>query len=256
MEAVSATLRERRWLWRAVGLVALTVFLREFTGLTRVGLALVLGVFVAAGAFERAVDAAVVSERVAGVARAVVPLVVAGYLVVGGAGDFQSATLVATVGLQHAVETVRTGLKGDTDDEQAPDTPTTRRVRAALDRRPRTRRELWDAVDAEADAVDDALDRLHEVGAVERAGSEFRIATDEQRGLRDRLWALVPGRDVDRTVDDESAPDYDAQPSPVEARTGPTEWGHAGREVGSDHGARADEESREQAHERRPETTN
>lgn len=55
------------------------------------------------------------------------------------------------------------------------DDPVAGEVRTTLADGPRTRRELWDAVDAEADAVDDALTDLRERGVVAQAGSEFRL---------------------------------------------------------------------------------
>jgi len=56
-----------------------------------------------------------------------------------------------------------------------PATPAVDSVRTALADRPQTRRELWDTIDADADAIDEALDALQEDGAVTKAGSEFRL---------------------------------------------------------------------------------
>ncbi|MDS0259413.1 hypothetical protein NDI56_08415 [Haloarcula sp. S1CR25-12] len=54
-------------------------------------------------------------------------------------------------------------------------TPAAEAVRTALAERPRTRRELWDAVDVDADAVDEALETLQDGGIVTKAGSEYRL---------------------------------------------------------------------------------
>lgn len=51
--------------------------------------------------------------------------------------------------------------------------PVAEEVLAALSHRPHTRRELWEAVDTDADTIDDALATLQERGTVTRAGSEF-----------------------------------------------------------------------------------
>jgi hypothetical protein len=55
------------------------------------------------------------------------------------------------------------------------DDPVAGEVRTTLSDGPRTRRELREAVDAEAEAVDDALTDLRERGVVTQAGSEFRL---------------------------------------------------------------------------------
>jgi hypothetical protein len=55
------------------------------------------------------------------------------------------------------------------------DDPVAGEVLAALSDRPHTRRELWEAVDSDADTIDDALATLQECGTVTRAGSEFSV---------------------------------------------------------------------------------
>ena len=61
------------------------------------------------------------------------------------------------------------------DGDPQPKHPVREGVLAALDDRPHTRRELWEAVDAEADAIDEALATLQEEGTITRVGSEFRV---------------------------------------------------------------------------------
>jgi hypothetical protein len=57
-----------------------------------------------------------------------------------------------------------------------------RRVHETLDERPRTRRELFDALDADDEDVEAAVDRLVDRGVVERTGSEYRVTDDESGG--------------------------------------------------------------------------
>jgi len=96
--------------------------------------------------------------------------------------------------LLDAVQTVR--HEGLTEDE-----PTGREVyrdyvgrqiHETLDERPHTRRELFDALEADDHTVETALDRLRERRVVVQEGSEFRLdgATDD-RGLAGARNALV-----------------------------------------------------------------
>ncbi|WP_134671400.1 MFS transporter [Halorussus marinus] len=55
----------------------------------------------------------------------------------------------------------------------------TRRVHETLDERPRTRRELSEALDADERDIDRALDALGERGVLERTGSELRIVSTD-----------------------------------------------------------------------------
>ncbi|PSP46299.1 MFS transporter [Halobacteriales archaeon QH_1_68_42] len=62
-----------------------------------------------------------------------------------------------------------------------------RRVEESLEARPRTRRELFDAQDADDETVEAALARLQERGVVEQEGSEFRLREDEDAGALARV---------------------------------------------------------------------
>jgi len=55
--------------------------------------------------------------------------------------------------------------------------PVREAVLTALADRPHTRRELWEAVEGDADAIDEALATLRADGRISRAGSEFRLAS-------------------------------------------------------------------------------
>lgn len=104
-----------------------------------------------------------------------------------------------------AVQTARhLGATRDTPDGRAVYREHVRhRVREALAERPRTRRELLEALDADADHVTTAVQTLRDRGVVARSGSELRLATesrDEGRldRLRDRLVAV--GRRLARPI--------------------------------------------------------
>lgn len=102
-----------------------------------------------------------------------------------------------------------------------------RRVHETLDERPRTRRELHDALDADAADVDAAVADLRERGVVVEKGSELRLdETDESTGERiaNRLAGLA--RRIARPVALEFRESDDE--SPARERAGPTETvGHA-----------------------------
>jgi len=56
----------------------------------------------------------------------------------------------------------------------------TRRVHETLDERPRTRRELSEALDADGRDVDRAIEALRERGLLERTGSELRVSSPDR----------------------------------------------------------------------------
>lgn len=96
-----------------------------------------------------------------------------------------------------------------------------RRVHETLEERPRTRRELRDALDADAEAVDAAVADLRERGVVVEKGSELRLdETDESAGERvaNRLAGLA--RRIARPVALEFRESDDE--SPARERAGPT----------------------------------
>lgn len=68
-----------------------------------------------------------------------------------------------------------------------------RQIHETLDERPRTRRELGDLLDAEADAIDAALGKLLARGVVVRAGSELRVRPPDDRSFPERARDRVVG---------------------------------------------------------------
>lgn len=89
--------------------------------------------------------------------------------------------------LSDAVQALRHG--GLTDGDDPPDGEevyhryVVRRVHETLDDRPRTRRELSEALDSDDEDVDRALDTLEERDLLDRAGSELRIASSDPSRL-------------------------------------------------------------------------
>ena len=89
--------------------------------------------------------------------------------------------------LLDAVQTLRhDGLAADDDardGEAVYRTYVARRIHETLAERPRTRRELAEALDADDADVDRALDALRERGVLEREGSELRVSSTEKGPL-------------------------------------------------------------------------
>lgn len=76
-----------------------------------------------------------------------------------------------------------------------------RRIHETLDAGPRTRRELFDALDADDATIESALDRLQERGVVVRDGSEFRLdSTETERLGRIRSALAGFGRRIARPM--------------------------------------------------------
>lgn len=120
---------------------------------------------------------------------AVVTLVSGGALLAFGDGEAWLPVGVLLVGawlLLDGVQTLRhDGLAADDarDGEAVYREYVVRRVYQTLDERARTRRELSEALDADDEDVDRALDALWERGLLDRAGSELRLASSERSGL-------------------------------------------------------------------------
>ena len=95
--------------------------------------------------------------------------------------------VVAAWILVDAVQTLRhDGLAPDDDardGEAVYRTYVERRVHETLSDRPRTRRELSEALDAADEDVDRALDALRERGVLDREGSELRVSSTEKGTL-------------------------------------------------------------------------
>lgn len=96
--------------------------------------------------------------------------------------------------LVDAVQTLRhDGLAADgdaRDGEAVYRSYVERRVHETLTERPRTRRELFEALDADDQDIERALDALRERGVLDREGSELRISSSEKGRLaaaRERL---------------------------------------------------------------------
>lgn len=129
-----------------------------------------------------------------------------------------------------------------------------RRVEESLEARPRTRRELFDTLDADDETVEAALARLQERGVVEQEGSEFRLREDEDAGALARVRGGVVGlaRRIARPVTLElgSAGDEDGDRSLSPRSEPPRESPRRtdARESDTD-GEREDEGDRERARE-------
>ena len=108
-----------------------------------------------------------------------------------------------------------------------------RRVHETLEDGPHTRRELFDALAADDETVEAALERLRERGVVVREGSEFRLDSGEKSRLdrvRDRLAGL--GRRIARPVTLELGPEDESgeRGGSTPPRDGPVESGSNRRE--------------------------
>lgn len=154
--------------------------------------------------------------------------------VADGSGRFPVAFLVVGVWfLLDAVQTIR-HEGAIVDDEQRDGWDVyhdyvARRVHEALEERPMTRRELDEALEADEDAIDAALDRLGERDVVVRAGSEFRVAKADPDGWagRTRYWSHRTIRRIARPLLLEFENDGGGRDPP--AASGPADPGTASR---------------------------
>lgn len=126
-------------------------------------------------------------------------------LAFGGGPGWFSVTLLVAGGwfLLDAVQTARhEGLtEDDPDGREVYRNYVARRTHETLAERPHTRRELCDALDADDETVEAALDRLRERDVVEQTGSEFRVRSSETGRLgRGRRMLADLGRRVARPV--------------------------------------------------------
>ena len=132
-----------------------------------------------------------------------------------------------------------------------------RRIHETLDERPHTRRELFDALEADDETVESALERLQERGLVVQEGSEFRLDDSDEddgtvAGIRAGLVGLARRIARPVTLELESRDD---EPGDSTSRRGVGT--HAGtnrpeRDTETDHERDADT-GREWDHEREPE---
>ncbi|QLH81040.1 hypothetical protein [Halosimplex pelagicum] len=201
---IRAALREEFDYWWVFAVVSAVTLLAGTLDATAAELAVVLGAFHAEKGFDAVEAAGETSRRVAKASTALVAAVGTGALLVLGSGPSLVAMLLLAC-LACAAQAAKASLVGAEPDGDRPADgaraadPADRAVLAALDERPRTRRELREAVDedpvdAGSDAIDAALDRLRDRGAVERAGSEYRVAPEPDPGFVERLRSLVSGR--------------------------------------------------------------
>lgn len=179
----------------------MAVVVVAFAGLleaTAVELAVVLAALHAGRVLAAVETADMAGETATEAGAALVSAAGAGVLLALGS-EPSVVLILATASLQDVFRAAKAALVGRETDgdptEEESRRPTDRAVLAALEDGPRIRRELWEAVDADARAIDEALDRLRAERAVERAGSEYRIAPDAEPGLSERLRSLVPGRE-------------------------------------------------------------
>ncbi|WP_415380266.1 MFS transporter [Halosimplex sp. TS25] len=90
-----------------------------------------------------------------------------------------------------------------------------RQVHETVEERPHTRRELYETLEADDDAVDAAVERLESRGVVVREGSSIRAVESEKRGVVGRVRERVDGfvRRLARPLTLElSKPDDDESP--------------------------------------------
>ncbi|WP_436929330.1 hypothetical protein [Halosimplex halobium] len=193
---------DRWWVIAAVGIVVVFAGVLEAT-------AAELAVVLAALHAEKG---ATVAEA-AGVAREWVAEAASALAAGGGAGilwalgsDPSLAFVVLFAGVRSGYGAAKAGLAASGSGRDDPSTATDRAgsvtdragstdraVRSALADRARTRRELREAADADDEAVDAALARLRDRGAVERAGSEYRLGPESDPGFVERLRSLMSG---------------------------------------------------------------
>ncbi|WP_436911088.1 hypothetical protein [Halosimplex marinum] len=246
--SIRESLREEIDHWWVLAAVGIVVVFAGVLDATAAELAVVLAVLHAEKGSTVAEAAGVVREWVAEAASALAAVGGAGILWALGS-DPSLAFVVLFAGVRSGYGAAKTVLaaSGSGRDGAARATDragsvtdragsTDRAVRSALEDRARTRREVREAVDADPDAVDAALVRLRDRGAVERAGSEYRVAPEPDPGFVERLRSLVPGGDreagsfggdTDGTVDS-----YKADRSPVTSVSGRSAGADSGRGSG------------------------
>jgi hypothetical protein len=179
--------RERLTLRAVVYFLVAIAILRVVVDASVPQLAVTAVLSLVTGAADVVRDVYDVRQSVTGAWAGVVAVVGSGVLIGLGEGPlwFSATFLVAGAWfLLDAVQTVR--HEGLTEDE-----PTGREVyrnyvgrqiHETLDEHPHTRRELFDALDADDETVAAALDRLRERGVVVQEGSEFRLDASEDDG--------------------------------------------------------------------------
>jgi hypothetical protein len=138
-------------------------------------------------------DAYDVRESITNVWIGAIAVVGGAFLFVFGDGEAWLPVAFLLIGawfLLDAVQTVRhegvTASGDEPDGREVYRDYLGRRVHEVLAERPRTRRELHDAFDADPADVDDAVETLRERGVVVQAGSEFRVP-DEEEGTLERI---------------------------------------------------------------------
>jgi len=181
--------RERLTLRSVVYFLVAMAILRVAVDASVPQLAVTAALSLVTGAADVVRDVYDVRQSVTSAWAGVVAVVGSSVLLGLGEGPFWFSVTFLLVGawfLLDAVQVVR--HEGLTEDE-----PTGRevyrnyvgrRIHEALDEQPHTRRELFDALEADDETVEAALDRLQERGVVVREGSEFRLdASDDDGGV-------------------------------------------------------------------------
>ncbi|WP_135366392.1 hypothetical protein [Halosimplex halophilum] len=247
--------------WWVLAVVAAAGLFAGALDATAAELGVVLAVLHAEKGATVAEAAGAVREWVAEAASALAAVGGAGALLALGS-DPSLVFIVLFAGVRSGYGAAKAGLAAHESARDGPSTatdragsatdrtgPTDRAVLAALEDQARTRRELREAVgdaadagsgavDADDEAVDAALDRLRDRGAVERAGSEYRAAPDPDPGFVERLRSLVPGRGraTDRGRASSGTPggageSYEAGLSSVTSNTDRSGGADSGREL-------------------------
>jgi hypothetical protein len=256
----AATLREavrERLTLRAVVyfLVAMAI-LRVVVDASVPQLAVTAVLSLVTGAADVVRDVYDVRQSVTGVWAGVVAVLGSGALLALGEGPLWFSATFLLIGawfLLDAVQVVR--HEGLTEDE-----PTGRevyrnyvgrRIHETLDEHPRTRRELFDALEADDETVAAALDRLQERGVVIQAGSEFRLVATEDDGALAGIRSALAGlaRRIARPVTLElgSEEDEPGDSTTAEASVGSTD---PSRSTNGDTPSRGTERARKRERER------
>lgn len=197
-DALPTELREQIEARSVLGFLVLLAVLRVFLGASLVQLATTAATGAVHGLSEAAADAYDLRSEVRYLGFGGVVVLSGGALLAFGDGSSGVSAGFLVVGswiLLDAVQTLR--YEGVTKSDTARDGVevfheyVVRRIDETLRERPRTRRELSEALDADEADVDRALETLRERGLLEREGSELRISSASDRGrlgaARDKL---------------------------------------------------------------------
>lgn len=209
--AVGTAIRERVSLWEVLVVLASVVIFRVILEVSLLELALLFGVLGLQQCADAARSVDVSDAHVSHAAIAVVALAATVPLAQLATDSYGIVIIALMTAMRSGYSAVKATRSRDETSDSAVETPTTRAVRDALEGRPRTRRELWEAVDAEPNAVDTALEGLQDRNTVIRAGSEYRLDADSDPdpGLFERVRSWLFG-EAPRADGPSQSTEYDA----------------------------------------------